>query len=145
MIVFNLRCRGGGHVFEGWFGSTADYDSQRSRGLVACAICGAPDIEKAPMAPRVAAKGNCAAGSPADPAEIKAMMARLAVMQKKMLETSDYVGEQFADEARAIHLGEADARSIHGKATKAQTDSLIEDGIPVSPLPFPVIEPGQEN
>jgi hypothetical protein len=73
------------------------------------------------------------------------MLAALAVAQRKMLETSDFVGDRFADEARAIHLGEADARSIHGRATPEQTQSLIEEGITVAPLPFPVVEPGQEN
>lgn len=145
MIVFNLRCRASGHVFEGWFGSTDDYESQHRRGLVQCPLCGDAQIEKAPMAPRVAAKGNRSDTAPPDPAEVKAMMAKLASLQKKMLESSEHVGERFADEARAIHLGEADARSIHGKATRAQTDSLIDDGIPVAPLPFPVIEPGEEN
>ena len=73
------------------------------------------------------------------------MMAKLAAMQKKMLEGSEHVGDRFADEARAIHLGEAEARAIHGQATRAEADSLIEEGIPVSPLPFPVVEPGEEN
>src|SRR3546814_1699421 len=73
------------------------------------------------------------------------MMASIAETQKKMLEGSDFVGDRFADEARAIHLGEADARSIHGQATKAQTDSLIEDGIKVAPLSFQVVELSREN
>ena len=144
MIIFDLKCLGGGHVFEGWFGSSADYESQRERGLIQCPLCGMADVEKAAMAARLNAKGNRDGALP-DSNAVKAMMARLASMQKKMLEGSDYVGERFADEARAIHLGEADARAIHGKASKAESDSLIEDGIPVSPLPFPIIEPSEEN
>jgi hypothetical protein len=140
MIVFDLKCLPRGHVFEAWFGSSEDYHDQRERGLVQCPLCGAPEVAKAAMAPRVGAKGDVA-----DPAAVKAMLAGMAGAQKKMLEGSDYVGDRFADEARAIHLGEADARSIHGKASRRQTESLIEDGIPVAPLPFPVIEPGQEN
>jgi hypothetical protein len=66
-------------------------------------------------------------------------------MQKKLLENSSYVGDRFSEEARAIHLGEADGRSIHGKATREQAQSLIEEGIAIAPLPFPVAEPGQEN
>jgi hypothetical protein len=144
VIVFDLKCIGAGHVFEGWFGSSADYESQRERGLVQCPLCGTAKVEKAAMAPRLNAKGNKGnAGS--DPKAVKAMMAKLASVQKKMLEGSDYVGERFADEARAIHLGEADARAIHGKASRAESESLIEDGIPVSPLPFPTAEPGEEN
>ncbi len=144
MIVFDLKCLGRGHVFEGWFGSSADYESQRERGLIQCPLCGTTEVEKAVTAARLNAKGNKDEASP-DPGAVKAMMARLASMQKKMLEGSDYVGDRFADEARAIHLGEVDARAIHGKASRAESDSLIEDGVPVSPLPFPIIEPGEEN
>ena len=142
MIVFDLRCRAG-HVFEAWFGSSADYDDQQARGLVACPICGAADIEKAPMAPRVAAKGNQAEAP--SPEAMKTMLAEMATMQKKLLEKSDNVGDRFPDEARAIHLGEAEARAIHGRASRDDARDLIEDGIPVSPLPFPVAEPGEEN
>lgn len=145
MIVFDLRCEGNGHVFEAWFGSSEDYESQRGRGLVACPLCGDERIAKAVMAPRVGAKGNRAGEAPADPEAMKAMLAAMASAQKELLEKSSYVGDRFADEARAIHLGEAAARSIHGKATRAQTESLIEEGIEVSPLPFPVAEPGEEN
>ena len=152
MIVFDLKCLSHGHVFEAWFGSTEDYEDQRRRGLVECPMCGDPEVEKAVMAPNVAAKGNrggdassAAAVMSADPAGMKSMLAALALAQRKMLESSDFVGDRFADEARAIHLGEADARSIHGRATPEQTQSLIEEGIAVAPLPFPVVEPGQEN
>ena len=148
MIVFDLKCASLGHVFEAWFGSSEAFEDQRGRGLVECLLCGSREIEKA-MAPRVAAKGN-RADAPSemlssDRGAVKAMIAQMAKVQKKMLESSDYVGDRFADEARAIHLGEADARSIHGRATKEQTDSLLEEGIEVAPLPFPVVEPGREN
>ncbi len=141
MIVFDLRCAAGGHVFEGWFGSSGDYESQRSRGLVSCPICGDGEVEKAPMAPSVAAKGNSAP----DPAAVKKMLAEMATLQKKMLEKSDFVGDRFPDEARAIHLGEAEARAIHGRASRAEAKSLAEEGVPVAPLPFPVPEPGEEH
>jgi hypothetical protein len=81
----------------------------------------------------------------ADPATMKEMLGALAVMQRKLVAGSDWVGDRFASEARAIHLGEADARSIHGRATREQAESLAEDGIPVAPLPFPVAPPGEEN
>ena len=148
MIVFDLRCVGGGHVFEAWFGSSADYESQKERGLVSCPLCGGPDVQKAVMAPRVSAKGNQAEAAGAqstDPETVKAMLAELASMQKKMLESSTHVGDRFADEARAIHLGEAEARAIHGRATKDEAEQLAHEGIKVAPLPFPVAEPGQEN
>jgi hypothetical protein len=73
------------------------------------------------------------------------MLAAIAAMQKKMLENSSYVGDRFAEEARAIHLGEADGRPIHGRATRQEAESLIEEGIQVAPLPFPVAEPNTEN
>ncbi len=145
MIVFDLKCEGSGHVFEAWFGSSDDYEDQRRRGLVSCPLCGEERIGKAVMAPRVAAKGNRSAEAPADPQAVKAMLAAMAAAQKEMLGKSSYVGDKFADEARAIHLGEAAARSIYGKATRAETESLIDEGIEVSPLPFPVVEPGEEN
>jgi len=151
VIVFDLRCRTAGHVFEAWFGSSEDYESQRERGLVQCPLCGTDDIEKGVMAPRVGAKSNQLTEAPpqpvmmSDPNKVKAMLAAMAMAQRKVLEQSDYVGDRFADEARAIHLGEADERSIYGKATPAETQSLLEEGIPMAPLPFPVTLPGEEN
>lgn len=140
MIVFDLRCAREGHVFEAWFGSSEDYESQQGRGLVVCPLCGDAEVHKAAMAPRVSAKGKAT-----DPVAVKAMLSVMAEAQKKALESSDFVGDRFASEARAIHVGDADARSIHGRATSEQTRALIEDGIEVAPLPFPVIEPGREN
>jgi hypothetical protein len=150
LIVFDLKCLDQNHVFEAWFGSSGDYESQRERGLVACPLCGSERIEKAVMAPRVGAKGNQlgpveAPQSVTSDPEAKAMLAAIAAMQKKMLESSSYVGDRFAEEARAIHLGEADGRPIHGRATRQEAESLIEEGIQVAPLPFPVAEPNTEN
>jgi hypothetical protein len=149
MIIFDLRCAPVGHVFEAWFGSSADYDDQQARGLVSCPICGAGEVEKAPMAPAVPKKGQTPAEASelfsSDPETVKEMLGALAAMQKKLVEKSDWVGNRFASEARAIHLGEADARSIHGRATREDAQSLAEDGIPVAPLLFPVAPPGEEN
>ena len=138
MIIFDLKCAPQGHVFEAWFGSNEDFEEQRGRGLVACPICGAAAVDKAPMAPRVGAKGS------AD-SDMKAMLSDMAKAQQKMLETSEHVGPRFPDEARAIHLGEAEARSIHGQASPADAESLRDEGIKIAPLPFPVIPPGEEN
>lgn len=143
MIIFDLKCAAQGHVFEAWFGSSADYESQRERGLVGCPLCGSVEVDKAPMAPRVGAKSN-QADTP-DTAAMKKVLADLAAMQKKLLEKSEHVGDRFPGEARAIHLGEAEARAIHGRATRAEAESLAEDGIPVAPLLFPHREPGEEN
>jgi hypothetical protein len=143
MIIFDLKCAPQGHVFEAWFGSTADYDSQLARGLVSCPICGSGEVAKAPMAPRLAARGNKT--DVPSPQAMKTMLAEMATLQKKLLEKSDFVGDRFPDEARAIHLGEVEARAIHGRASRDDARDLIEDGIPVSPLLFPVPEPGEEN
>ena len=144
MIVVDLRC-GAGHVFEDWFGTSEDYEDQRGRGLVICPLCGDTQVGKAVMAPAVAAKGNQAPAGAPDPQAVKRMLAGMAEAQRKALEQSSWVGERFADEARAIHLGEADARAIHGKATRAEAEQLADEGIKVAPLPFPVAEPGEEN
>ena len=148
MIIFDLKCVSQGHVFEGWFGSSADYEDQQARGLVSCPVCGVSEVVKAVMAPAVGAKGN-RGGVPdlfsGDPDSVKKMLAALAAEQKKMLASSEHVGDRFADEARAIHLGEADARAIHGRATRVEAEGLIEDGIPVAPLPFPGPGPGEQN
>ena len=151
MIVFDLKC-GAGHVFEAWFGSSADYEDQRARNLVSCPICGAGEVSKAVMAPNVGAKGNRAAatrpvrsgGAPA-PAEMKTMLTALARAQARLLEGSEHVGKRFADEARAIHDGDAPERPIHGQATHAEAKSLIEEGVPVAPLPLPIVPPDTTN
>jgi hypothetical protein len=152
VIIFDLKCAPQGHVFEAWFGSTDDYESQQARGFVACPICGAADVAKAPMAPAVPAKSNASAPAASPPGlfsgdaeSVKAMLAAAAAVQKRMLAGSEAVGDRFAAEARAIHLGEAEQRSIHGRATRAEAESLIEDGIAVAPLPFPLPAPGEEN
>jgi len=145
LIIFDLKCAPQGHVFEGWFGSSADYEAQQARGLVSCPMCGSLEIAKAAMAPAIGAKGNRSAPVSGDTERIKQGLAALAAEQKKMLATSEHVGDRFADEARAIHLGDAEARSIHGRASRAEAESLVEDGVPVAPLPFPLIAPGEEN
>jgi hypothetical protein len=143
VIVFDLKCVPAGHVFEGWFGSSADYEGQAARGLVACPLCGSTQVAKAPMAPRVASSSG--RSDAASPEAGKAILAELARLQRHMLEGSESVGDRFPDEARSIHLGEAEARAIHGRATRAEAESLAEDGIKVAPLLFPVRAPGEEN
>lgn len=156
MIVFDLKCAAG-HVFEAWFGSSVDYDEQRGRGLVCCPICESAEVTKAAMAPAVPAKGGAEDGETgedakvpmqsggADPANVKRLLADLAREQAKMLENSDYVGENFAREARAMHDGEKDERAIHGETSLEDARSMLDDGVPVAPLPLPVRPPGTEN
>jgi hypothetical protein len=153
MIVFDLACVDGGHVFEAWFGSTDDYASQKARGLVSCPICGSGQIDKAPMTPRLGTRGNKSVDAPKpqtalsnqSPAAIKAVLRSLAEQQARMLEKSDYVGDRFVDEARAIHLGDSEQRSIHGVASIDDARALDAEGISVAPLPFPVRPPSAEN
>ncbi len=139
MIVFDLRCAGAGHVFEAWFGSGDDYESQRARGLVSCPLCGDLDVSKAVVAPRLSN------GSGADPQETKAMLARVAAVQRAMLSGSENVGRRFADEARAIHTGDAAPRSIHGQASVDEASALAEEGIAIAALPLPITGAGREN
>ncbi|MEZ0495105.1 DUF1178 family protein [Sphingomonas sp. IW22] len=150
MIVFDLRCTGG-HVFEAWFGSSGAYETQRADGLIECPLCGDHQIEKAVMAPNVAPKGNRsdssvpARSTPPSPEAVKAALAALAQAQGKALENSQWVGITFAEKARAMHLGDAPEQAIHGQATLADAKALIDDGIPIAPLPFPVVPPETRN
>ena len=153
MIVFDLKCPTG-HVFESWFASSDAYAEQKQGGLIACPICGATDIEKALMAPNIATKGNRRSdpvpqpegeGSEPSPQAVKQAMAALAEMQKKALENSQRVGSAFADRARAMDSGDEDHAPIHGQATIEQARDLIDEGVPVAPLPFPVVPPAARN
>jgi hypothetical protein len=144
MIVFDLKC-GGGHVFEAWFGSSGDYEDQRARGLLACPLCGDAEIAKAVMAPNVPAKGNRKDDAPPSPAAVKAALAAMAAAQAKALDGSTWVGGAFANQARAMHDGEIDHKPIHGQASAEEARALVEDGVPVAPLPFPVRPPNARN
>jgi hypothetical protein len=138
MIVFDLCCSAG-HVFEAWFGSNADYEDQRARALLACPLCGCGEIGKAPMAPAVQGAGESPAADP------KQMLALLAAAQARMLEKSTFVGKRFVEEARAMHLGEAEQRPIHGHATPRQAQALADEGVPIAPLPLPLVPPDEAN
>ena len=133
MIVFDLQCSDGCGSFEAWFRSSADYDQQRGAGLVECPFCRSADVDKAPMAPRVPRKG---ADNP---------LARLAAIQAEMLKDSRWVGDKFAETARAMHNGEVERSLVHGQATLEQAKSLVDDGVPVAPLPLRVTPPNQVN
>ncbi|MDM7955674.1 DUF1178 family protein [Blastomonas sp.] len=170
MIVFDLKCAND-HVFEIWFASSQAYEDQRARGLVACAYCGSTDVGKAVMAPRLNAKGNQQGGAvsdrqesdapvagaaampvpvsnapvPTDLAKVRAVLHALATAQTEALSRSTWVGGDFADRARAMHYGEEDHAPIHGEAAPREAAALIEEGVAVAPLPFPVIPPEAQN
>ena len=134
MIRYALRCADG-HDFESWFGSADAFDRLKASGQLACAICGGTDVDKALMAPRVRTDAPEAPApslsTPSTPME-KAM----AALRRKIETESDYVGLSFAAEARAMHEGDKPHRPIHGEAKPEEAKALIEDGIPVAPLPF---------
>ncbi|MEO0751622.1 MAG: DUF1178 family protein [Pseudomonadota bacterium] len=137
MIQFTLKCDND-HRFDSWFASGAAFEKLCAAGLVECPVCGSSAVEKALMAPRVqsgkegplpAAQGPLtAAPSPAEQA--------MAEMRRKIEENSDYVGMNFAQEARDIHNGDAPERAIYGEAKPTEAKALLEDGVPVAPLPF---------
>ena len=135
MIVFDLKC-GQSHIFEAWFDSSSDYEAQKARGLVACPMCGTAEVDKAVMAPAVSPKGNRLVTA----AERQTEAARLKALRAEVEANCDYVGREFAAEARARHeaadTGEPAPRGIYGEASLAEAAELISDGIPVAPLPF---------
>ena len=137
MIRFSLTCERE-HEFEGWFRSNEDFDTQKKRGLVDCPNCGSHKVEKALMAPAVSTGKKQEKIALAMGEAQKQAMAQLKALSEKMRENADYVGDKFAEEARKIHFGEADARGIYGEATPEEARSLAEDGVGFMPIPvFP--------
>jgi hypothetical protein len=148
MIVFDLLCSGG-HRFEGWFASAADFASQKERGLLCCPACSSASIERVPSAARI----NLGAAEPKAPPAVPQQTQPTPEMQGKdpfaiaqmlysrmldeMLTRSEDVGKEFPAEARKIFYQEAAARPIRGEATQEQHDELVEEGIPVLRLPVP--------
>lgn len=133
--VFDLRCDNE-HPFEGWFGSDGDFESQQTRGLLECPLCGSKQVRRLPSAPRL----NLAA-----PAEHKQeaalptaaqMQALLVKMAREIAANTEDVGERFAEEARRIHYKEAPERGIRGVTSKQEVEALEDEGINVMPLPF---------
>lgn len=141
MIQYSLKCDTG-HMFDSWFQSADAFDKLLSAGMVSCAICGSTDIRKSLMAPRVRPARTAAA--PAEPAAQAGPLSQpaspeeqaLAQLKKHVEDNSDYVGMNFASEARKMHDGESPERPIHGEAKPDEARKLIEDGVPVAPLPF---------
>ena len=137
MIRFALTCEQD-HEFEAWFRNNDDFDAQKQRKLVTCPHCGSTKVEKALMAPAVSTGRKKAQMAFAMGEEQKRVMAQLKALAEKIRENADYVGDGFAEEARRIHFGEAEARGIYGEATLEQARSLAEEGVEFMPLPtFP--------
>jgi hypothetical protein len=152
MIRYALACDNG-HDFESWFPSSASYDAQAERGLVECPICGSAKVAKQLMTPSLGRKGSSkaqtephtapppsAASAPAPMALLsereQAVRAMLKAVREHVTRTADYVGDGFAAEARKMHYGEIDHRSIYGEANPAEAKALIEEGIEVHPIPI---------
>lgn len=133
MIRYALSCKEG-HAFESWFKSASAFDGLAAAGHVACPVCGTAEVTKSLMAPAVANAAKPAAPTltePANPIE-EAMRA----LRRQVEENSEYVGVNFVTEARRIHDGDAPERAIYGVARPEEAKRLIEDGVPVAPLPF---------
>lgn len=147
MIVFDLLCAGG-HRFEGWFASAADFASQNERRLVACPACGSASVERIPSATRanLGAQPPKVEKKPEKTPEMegKDAFAIAQILYSRMLDElltkSEDVGKQFPEEARRIHYKEAPARAIRGQATDEEHDELVDEGIPVARLPVPPSE-----
>ena len=151
MIRYNLVCDKR-HEFESWFANSATYDKQAKRGLISCPLCGSGKVEKAIMAPRLARKDKSApivappeAASPA-PAEASAPVAMISPQEKEfraklkelrdhLTANADNVGKKFPEEARKMHYGEIEHRSIYGEAAPDEAKALHEEGIEFHPLP----------
>ncbi|MEH0070507.1 DUF1178 family protein [Pannonibacter sp. Pt2-lr] len=163
MIRYTLRCDNA-HEFEGWFRNSGDFERQMAQGLMSCPACGSDDVTKALMAPAVstserrdslapAGAAAAAAGpveAPAAPtgagaAATSAMIAsdsrhaellqKIRELRQQIVSNADYVGQSFADEARKMHYGEADHRSIYGETSPDDAQALLEEGISILPLP----------
>jgi hypothetical protein len=134
MIKYALQCDAA-HEFEGWFGSSAEYDDQAARGLVECPVCGSRGVSKQIMAPAVAGTKAQRSKPAADPKMREMMMAAMGEVRRHVEDHFDYVGDAFAREARAIHEGKSEERGIYGEASPAEVKALVEDGVRVAPLP----------
>ena len=151
MIRYTLNCEHG-HTFESWFQNSAAYDKQAKRGLVSCPLCGSAKVEKAIMAPRLARKDKSTpimapveeaapapAAAPAPVAMIspqeKEFRAKLKELRDHLTSSADNVGKKFPEEARKMHYGEIEHRSIYGEATPQDAKDLHEEGIEFHPLP----------
>ena len=133
MIRYALRCDKG-HDFDGWFRSAEGFDALSAAGRVGCSVCGSAAVAKALMAPAVPPRA-APEGSPLAPSASKLEEA-LRELRRHVEENSDYVGDSFVTTARAMHEGKVPDRSIHGEASPDDARKLIEDGIPIAPLPF---------
>lgn len=162
MILYRLRCSNG-HEFDSWFKDSKTYERQEKKSLIGCAVCGDVAVQRALMTPRLGKKGGKAAApeeaasppapAPAPSPEQQQMAALARHMPKELREAlvkvreqveknCEHVGDRFAEEARKIHYGEVEARGIYGEASREDARSLVDEGVPVLPLP---VFPDEQN
>lgn len=170
MLVLNLSCANG-HLFEGWFGSNDDFESQQGRAMLSCPLCGVDEVTRMPSAPRLnvshlregssrrgtvpqtPSRGHSTPERQAAPAAVAAAtnasdsvplpeQAQWMQLVAHVLKHTEDVGDQFAEEARRIHYGESEERGIRGSATAEDTAALLDEGIEVMPLPLPAARKG---
>ena len=149
LIVFNLACAED-HRFEGWFASAEDFDDQSRRALLSCPSCGSVDVRKQLSAPRLNLSGggadDSAAGATQGVALVKPdQQAQLRELIRQVIESTEDVGQQFPEEARRIHYKEVKPRAIRGMASQDEAKALVEEGIAVAHLPFPVADKSRMN
>lgn len=151
MILFRLKCSHD-HEFEAWFRTGASYEDQLSHGDIDCPVCGDKRIGKAPMAPRlskgyISLKGDSGGkGAEARAREVaRQILDAAGKIRNAVEENFEYVGEDFADEARAIHYGDSKERDIYGEATEKEASELDEEGIPIARIPAPGRRPRGKN
>jgi hypothetical protein len=131
VIVYNLRCMNS-HEFEGWFRDSAAFDAQANAAKLVCPVCGARKVEKAIMAPAVAGTKKADLSAPE---EMRKMRQFMTGLRKYVQDNAEYVGPNFAEEARKIHYGETEERQIYGESTVKEAVELVEEGIDVAALP----------
>ena len=155
MIKYGLICDND-HNFDGWFGSSSDFDSQRKRGLLECPVCSSSSIEKSLMAPAVVGSSappalldsdspdsspppQKSSGTDSDivlvDSERRELLAKMKELRDELVSKAENVGRRFPEEARKIHYGESEARGIYGEANREDVEDLLEEGISVVPLP----------
>ncbi|GAA5235794.1 DUF1178 family protein [Verticiella sediminum] len=134
--VFDLACAAG-HVFEGWFASREDYDTQRERGLLQCPVCDSREVSRQASAARLNVSGarEPRQAEPAQHAELSQAQAEVLRQMRRALRAAENVGPRFAEEARRMHEGDAPERMIRGTASQAESRALLEEGIAVMPVP----------
>ena len=140
VIQYAIKCADG-HTFDSWFQSAQAYEKLAASGLVSCAVCGSARVEKAVMTPRVRPARSASQTGPETPERplsqpASAAEQAVALLRKKIQENADYVGRDFATQARAMHDGSSPERAIYGEARLDEARALIDDGVPVLPLPF---------